>query len=703
MYTCSKKINFFHRVCLIISLSVQLGCATQTDKQSPSATSNEVEMQLPEALREPTRAETTATDSTNSDTIKVQPKHIKKLQPLYIARAKPAQTESVMTFDLPAGKLTINAENLPLKDFIHLALDEVLHIPFEMDAGIANRTDPVNLHISKSLPAEQLLEIIEQILDSYDVSLAPIKHGLRVLPKSALKQYPPMLVHKNSKAGYGQVIEVIPLQYVEMAELQMISASIFQLGKYGRTSYNKRMNAVIATGEAGRIKRFKEFVDFLDRPGFKSHQLRMVRPIYWQAENLGKQLINLLKVQGIPASDNASDSSSVVVLAVKSMNALLVTSPQAKWMKQAEGLIKELDAADAAGPKIRTFIYFTQHRPADELGELISKSTGNVSSSSEQESSAGAENTTNSAAQGDADTGETASAQYRLPNLNVVVDNKRSALIFMGTADAYQMVVPILRALDIPVRQVLIEITVADITLDDSMQLGVEWVIDGINVAGTASSFSTLGGLGTAAGGLTYQLVDNAGGVKALVTALATSGKAKILSSPTLLAMDGESAHMQVGTQISVVTGEVSNSQSVGANDTGVVRSFTYIDTGVILDISPTITDHGSIRMKLRQEVSEPGALIGDQPPIFKREVDTVMVANSGQTVLIGGLITHNESESVNKVPYLGDIPYLGALFRFTSVSDRSTELVILITPHIVKDQYDAAELTQAYRSRLGW
>ena len=692
-------------------MALQIGCATQP------------EMVLPQTLPDPTTLINTKKDIVKVVKNERQPRRMKSLPSFSDANTKKTQKQAPNKYKLPKGKLTLNAEDLPLKNFIHLALGEVLQIPFEMDEAVANNKSPVNLHVTKPLPADQMLEIVEQVLATYDVAITPTEHGLKVLPRASLKDMPATLSVKHDKIGYGQIIEVIPLQYAEMSELNAISGSIFQLGKYGRVSYNKRLNAVIAIGEAKRVKRFREFVDFLDRAGFNKHQLRLIRPIYWQAENLAKQLINLLKVQGIPTSDDANNNSSVVIQAVGSMNTLLVTSPQKKWMRQAEALIKQLDDSDAAGPKVRTFIYFTQHRPADELGSLINSAVGGgLPPSHEEEISVrkgrGVGVNIRRTIAGKAE--EKTAAQSinmsetndnQILNLKVIVDDKRSALIFIGRASAYEMVVPILKALDIPVRQVLIEITVADVSLDAAEQLGVEWQITDVDIGATVSSLGTMtagnlatgGGLGLVAGGLGYAFEDKATGIKAQLNAFATNGKAKILSTPTILAMDGETAHMQVGTQISVVTNEISNSNSSNSDGTGLLRSFSYIDTGVILDISPTITDHGSILMELRQEVSEVGSGGGDQPPIFTREIDTVIVANSGQTVLLGGLITHNQTDNVSKVPLLGDIPYLGALFRTTKTTDHSTEMIILITPHIIKDQYDAAELTQSYRNRLGW
>lgn len=689
MSTYLRKTKLLYKISLLISLISLISC---TNKQG---------MVLPDALPEPTR--TQAEQSINSTQELSPPKQqIKPLKSADLSKIHlPKGTEEVLK--LPKGLLTLNADNLPLSNFVHLALGEVLKIPFELDKDVASNTSPINLNISQGLPADQLLDLVEQILESFDIALVQREQTLRVIPKAKLSKLPAVLSLRGNAKGYGQIVEVIPLRYVTFGELITVAGSIFEGGKYGRINHNSRLNTVIAAGEAKHVKRFKDFVKFLDRSGFSQHQLRLVRPIYWQADELAKQVRRLLKVQGIPTSDDTKNSNAVVISAVKSMNALFITSPQKKWMQQAESLIKQLDNVDAAGPKVRTFIYFSQHRPADELGGLISKALGgSASQDSSTQSSDKVAGGNNQAAT--TDTASTAGANaYTANNLRVVVDNKRSALVLIGTPAAYQMVVPILKALDIPTRQVLIEITVADVTLDKSLNLGVEWQLDNIDIGKSLSTLGTAGGLAAVSGGLTYQLLDSSSGLTATVNALATAGDAKILSSPTLLAMDGETSHLQVGTQISVVTSEVSNSSSTNEDSAGLLRSFQYIDTGVILDISPTITEYGSIRLELKQEVSEPGAIVGDQPPIFKREVDTVVTANSGQTILIGGLITHNQSESVTKVPWLGDIPYLGALFRTTSESDRSTELIILITPHLIKDQYDAEELTQSFRDRLGW
>jgi len=663
--------------------------------------------QLPETLQEKTRIESPEKGMID-DAATVKPQLFESLETLTDVGSHHVESETAKPLDLPAGELTLNADALPLKNFIHLALGEVLQLSFEVDPAVAGRDEPVTLHISKPVSADRLLGMVEETLSLFDVALVSVDQGMRVLPESKLRETPASIQTKYKTVRHGQVVEMIPLVYAQMSELQQLGGTLFQLGKYGQIMFNQRLNAIIAIGDADRIKRFREFVNFLDRPSLSGNRLRLVRPIYWSAEDLSKELSKILKVQGIPVVETAGDGGAMTVLAIKPINALLVASPKREWMKLAESMIERLDGPNAAAPGIRTFIYFSRHRDADELGALVSQALGGGTASEKLDSLAGS-----AAAPGAATPPATASASdstvsavsfHQMSGLNVVVDKKRNAIIFVGSSSAYQQVVPILDRLDIPARQMLLEVTVADVSLDDTDQLGVEWQFNNVDNSRTLTgTLGTLGGLGVGTAGLSYALTNGLGNVRARINALATRGKAKILSSPTLLATDGENAHMQVGTQISVVSQEVSNATAANAAGTSLLRSFTYIDTGVILDISPSITDYGSVRMKLKQEVSEAGAGAANSPPIFKRIVDTVLVAETGQTVLLGGLITHNEGVTRTQVPILGDIPLLGTLFRNEVITDRSTELIILITPHIVRDKEDAAYLTEAYRKRLGW
>jgi len=170
-----------------------------------------------------------------------------------------------------------------------------------------------------------------------------------------------------------------------------------------------------------------------------------------------------------------------------------------------------------------------------------------------------------------------------------------------------------------------------------------------------------------------------------------------------LLAINNEIAHIQIGDQIAILSQEVGNATASTDTDTALLRSFTYVDTGIILDVTPTIYQDGQVRLKIYQEVSTPGASSNNTPPISKRSVKTELVAQSGQTVMIGGLISRNQTKNDVKVPILGDIPLLGHLFASTSTTDNDSELIILITPHIIKSASDADYLRRAFQKSLNW
>jgi general secretion pathway protein D len=351
--------------------------------------------------------------------------------------------------------------------------------------------------------------------------------------------------------------------------------------------------------------------------------------------------------------------------------------------------VDQLDTPEAAGDSMQSFIYQVKNSNAKELGAVIGQVIGQQSSDSAE--------TENAAAVGQGQAGR--------PGLRMVVDETRNSLVFIGSAGEYAIAYQLLQELDLPAKQVLIEVTIADISLDKTSQLGVEWQFTDYNSNGEINNvISTLGGLGAGSAGLLFTAFDSRGDVKVRLNALAEDGDARILSNPKLLALDNEEARIQVGQQIAVISSEIAdtNSPTPGAGD-NVLRTFNYIDTGVILSFTPTVMADGIVRLKVYQEVSSAGPSLDNTPPINKRTIETTLVAHSGQTVMIGGLITHNTTSQENKVPVLGDLPILGGLFKSTQKTDTSSEMIVLITPHVIESAAQAAQLTQAFREQLDW
>lgn len=694
-----RRIGVLGALCLLASCSMR-----------------QVTMDLPATLSEPNKK--AATQNVAPELESQQQKKASTVLPGLANRSmQPLTDKTAAQLKLPGEEIAINVDAMPLNNFIHMALGEIMGLSFEMDATISSRKEPVTLHVTQPVKARRLLGMIEQALRAYDIFLAWSPEGLRVLPIAKAATTVPLVVSDRGKLllNMGRAMAIIPLRYAEPGEALAFVRHFLQTGAIGEAVINTRLNALVVIDMPDRIAAFQQAVELIDNPSFANKKLTMIRPVYWQAADMTKALQDLLQAQDIPVA-KTDIAHGVHIITIEPINAIVIASAEQSWVNLINEWVAELDTAEAAGEESNSYVYFVKNASAKGLGTVLTSILGGNSAASDNSAltekgadKTGAGNapvsavsanrstlTTSSAAKEQTELTESASGN----GLRVVVDQERNALIFIGTARAYRTAYNLLQQLDKEPRQILIEATVADITLNDTTNLGVEWQVKHQDSNG-AGVLGTLGGLALASGGLSYAFTSQ--DVTAKISALASQGKAKILSSPRLLAKDNEKATIQVGTQIAVISSEITNTQSATTSGNNLARNFTYVDTGVILGFTPTILADGKVELKISQEVSEAGESSNNTPPIFKRKVETVMTAGSGQTIMIGGLITHNEGVTDTKVPLLGDIPGLGYLFSTLSRTDRATNMVILITPHIVTSSADAVYLTKGFQDQINW
>ena len=586
----------------------------------------------------------------------------------------------------------LNVESMPLNEFIQVALGDVLALSFSVDPAVQAMDALVTLRISRPMAARQLLDTIEQVLAGYQVGLSMDGGALAVLPASKLTGVAPTFVGAQARFSMqqGKIMMIIPLKYSNPSEAMRFVRHFIQLGTNASIDTVSRLNALVVIGDAAELQRFRSVVEMVDQPSMSGRSVQIFRPIYWQASEIIQLLKDTLKTQGVLIAETAT-APGIYVSEVKHLNSLLVAAPDEALIDWVDDWISALDTPDVAGDTLRSFVYSVKHSTADELGAVVAQVLGGFNAADSQGDTRG----------DDAADPGSQSAPPALgaagSGLRMVLDESHNALVFVGSAQSYKAIYQLLEQIDVPAKQVLLEVTVADVTLEKNTQLGVEWRFKGSS-GGMDAVGSTLGGVGLGGGGFTYTAFDDAGGIRAQINALATNGDARILSSPRLLAVDNEEAKIQVGTQIAVISSE-NTSDSVD----GIIRSFTYVDTGVILSFTPTVMAGGQVRLQVSQEVSVPGPSLNNTPPINTRSVQTTLIAQSGRTVMIGGLISTTDSISDQKVPLFGDIPVLGALFRGRDVVENTTEMVILITPHIIESSLQLETLTEAFRKKGGW
>jgi general secretion pathway protein D len=250
---------------------------------------------------------------------------------------------------------------------------------------------------------------------------------------------------------------------------------------------------------------------------------------------------------------------------------------------------------------------------------------------------------------------------------------------------------------------VLIEVTIAEIALDSSNELGIEWRFSrGDDFVSGLQSGAILGGRGL---NFSYAILDEGKRWMGTVRALADKGKVNILSSPSILASDSKEAKINVTKEIPVATSTYTFDNS---NDNLLETSIQYRDTGVILSVTPHINEFGLVSMDVNQEVSQEGGLVRiseneERPSFFKRTINTTLTVKNGQTIVIGGLIGENKNEEWSGIPCVGDVPVLSYIFGAKSQSTEKAELILFITPKVIDSLEDVDIVSEEFRNRIGY
>jgi len=287
--------------------------------------------------------------------------------------------------------------------------------------------------------------------------------------------------------------------------------------------------------------------------------------------------------------------------------------------------------------------------------------------------------------------------------IRIIANRRNNALLIYATPSEYSVIEGMLRKIDIIPLQVLIEATIAEVTLNDDLQYGTQFFLKTGHIAQTLGApnppFQPLGGL-TFPSTFSGFILSHA--PRYAIEALAAVTKVKVLSAPQVMVLDNEPARLQVGQQVPVLTGTATSTLTTGAP---VVNSVDYHATGVIMQVTPRVNSGGLVTLDIAQEVSDvaPQATnsVAGSPTFDDQTFRTRVAIQDGQTVGMAGLIRDNLSEGNSGLPFLKDIPLLGTLLSSQNNTRARSELLVLITPHVVHDQRDARALTEDLRSQL--
>jgi general secretion pathway protein D len=303
-------------------------------------------------------------------------------------------------------------------------------------------------------------------------------------------------------------------------------------------------------------------------------------------------------------------------------------------------------------------------------------------------------------------------ANIDVGEVSIIADAENNALLIMSSTADYDNVYKAIQKLDVLPLQVLVEATIVEVTLKDELRYGLQWFFKN-HLDSNTRGIGTIGDspIPTAAdlfGNASYEVISGSS-TRALLNVLANDSRLKVISSPTLMVLDNHTAEIKVGDQVPIQTsattntsGTVTTDDRIGVNVTSTIQ---YRDTGVLLKVTPRVNAGGMVVLDITQEVNDvnpdPSFAGINSPTITQRQINTSVAVQSGETLVLGGLIKENNDSGGEGVPYLRHVPVLGWAFGSRGKSTQRTELVVMITPTAVTDTADAREVTREYRNKL--
>ena len=621
---------------------------------------------------------------------------------------------------IPADRIDVELPPQPLPQMLNTVYGDILKVPYVLGPDVGARTDIVTLRGADGMTKRDLFRMVQASLKSYGLKVVIHDRTVEVVTDALPNQSSPVVLNGRPGAEPPQSAQPVT-EYVEAKSVDINAGIALMTDVYPKArsltlNVDARSNSVVITGGARDVAEAAALLRELDQSKFAGVGVVRFEPVYWSAETMAKSLEDTLKGEGYSVSGSPQRPRSILVMAFTGSTQVLMFAKDPALLARAQEWVGNLDRPQAIGNRPATFIYQAQNTDAEGLADLVETPSGGGGGQARRQEPVGVAGTppaSTAAANtvGAADiTGTIAAMGGSLSAAGhagsfldgrMIVDQPGNRILFTGTASEFTELRKLLVALDTPQRQVLVEVTIAEVTLTDQTNLGLEWFFTHSMSNGATLSGGTLGGLGLGSTGLSLSYKGM--NLQTAFNAFASNNKVNILSRPRLVARSGAEANIQVGTDVPIITSQT-NAAIQTSGSTNILQSITYRQTGTILHIKPLVYGDDRVDLIIDQEVSSqeanPNTAIGS-PLILDRNITTQLSLADGATAVLGGLMDDDYTKGNNGIPILKDIPVLGSAFRSDTISGNKTELVMLVTPYILHEEDDVNRLTDRYRKEM--
>ncbi len=608
-------------------------------------------------------------------------------------------------------RVTLNLAGVDVASASKAVLGDVLKLNYLVDP---QATGQITIQTAKPVSHSELLEVFEASLKANGAAIVQSGDLYKVVPADqVLAAQPSVRVgrYRQPGASPGKRIQVVPLRFVAAAEIQNVLQPISPPGSILRIDENR--NAIVLTGTDRELDALMDTISVFDVDWMLGRSFALIPVTTSDPEAISQELETVFA-----SHNNGALRGLIQFVPNKRLKSVLVITKNARYLRRAVDWVRRLDAA-AQGNERSMYVYHIQNRSAAELARLIRQVfstrpdtdaaiSGAVAPREQPSVQVSPPASRPSAGAGvgarqdrlDVATAPqpVASTGSNLQSIGIVADESNNSLLIVATPQEYRAVLRALRELDIIGKQVLLEATIVEVSLDDELRFGLKWFFSRGNHSITLADTAT-GVVSSLFPGFSYFF--STASAKTALDALQSVTDINVLSSPSLMVKDNKQAILQIGDQVPVTT---RSAVSVGAPDAPIVNTVEFRDTGVILKVTPQVSDGGRVTLDIEQEVSTvvPTTTSGiDSPTIRQRRIQTTVVVHDGESLALGGLIQERSDISKSQIPIIGDIPLLGNAFKQKRNEVRKTELLVMITPRVVRDVREARRVTDEFRRQL--
>jgi general secretion pathway protein D len=611
-----------------------------------------------------------------------------------------------------APDITLNFINTDVKDVAKAILGDYLKLNYEIAPNVAGT---ITIQTSQPISKDEILPVLDRSLRLNNMVLVHANNIYHIVALTDAVHQAGGVIAAGSREAAGFGVEVVTLHYVSVAEMRKLLEPIAPSQAIVQADTSR--NVLVIQGTKAERDTLIEDIRLFDADWLQGMSFALYTPHYTDDQELARELSEV--IGGL----NSPIGGVVRLVPIDRLNAVLAISPQPRYLDQLKSWIARFDKP-GEGSKKQIYIYDVQHgRATDLAGTLIAAlSTGmstqktfqHTSTSAQPEATLPSLAATPMSASPAASAAATplqpvalegseavsGTANTPLGSISITADVTNNALVIIATPQQYNSLEKALVKLDTAPLQVLLEAAIAEVTLTKDLSFGIQYALRSANGQQTAIfSSSNMGTIAPTFPGFSYTFTGT--NIQVILNELSGVTKVEVLSSPSLLVLNNQSATLQVGDQVPVVTAQAISTVTSGAP---LVNSVQYENTGVILNVTPRVNRSGEVMMDISQEVSDVTNTTTsdiDSPTIEERKVTSTVAVQDGQTVALGGLITRNTSHGTSGLPFLQEIPVLGSLFGTTTDHADKTELVVLITPHVVDNLQKAQAITAELRRKL--